>query len=212
MVNSAAELSAAIVSAKREAKAASRLNHANGATVAVDPSTIELLEASGDPDTGDPFHLVITDLKMPKMGGLLKKMPITAITMLIGCLAIAGAGIPYVIGFSGYYSKDAILEQAHDHAEEIRRLLVEQVTGRVRWRETMEWLAGPGGVTRFVRRSEVRFVEEAGLPTLLPGPLRRIDLRTTSCGYFSATTFSISEARRCPSRMARITNSQFFQC
>ena len=31
----------------------------------------------------------------------------------------------------------------------IRRLLVEQVTGRVRWRESMEWLAGEGGVTRF---------------------------------------------------------------
>ena len=39
-------------------------------------------------------------------------MPVTAITMLIGCLAIAGVGVPFVIGFSGYYSKDAILEQA----------------------------------------------------------------------------------------------------
>ena len=29
----------------------------------------------------------------------------------------------------------------------IRRLLVEQVTGRVRWRESVEWLAGEGGVT-----------------------------------------------------------------
>src|SRR5690606_10125054 len=46
------------------------------------------------------------------MGGLRKKMPITAITMLIGCLAIAGAGVPLLIGFSGYYSKDKILEQA----------------------------------------------------------------------------------------------------
>jgi len=31
----------------------------------------------------------------------------------------------------------------------IRRLLVEQVTGRVRWRESVEWMAGEGGVTRF---------------------------------------------------------------
>jgi NADH-quinone oxidoreductase subunit L len=31
--------------------------------------------------------------------------------MLIGCLAISGAGIPLVIGLSGYYSKDAILAQ-----------------------------------------------------------------------------------------------------
>ena len=33
--------------------------------------------------------------------------------------------------------------------ELIRALLVEQVTGRVRWRESMDWLAGEGGVTRF---------------------------------------------------------------
>lgn len=32
----------------------------------------------------------------------------------------------------------------------IRKLLVEQVTGRVRWRESLEWMAGEGGVTRFV--------------------------------------------------------------
>jgi [acyl-carrier-protein] S-malonyltransferase len=32
----------------------------------------------------------------------------------------------------------------------IRRLLVEQVTGRVRWRESVEWMAGEGAVTRFV--------------------------------------------------------------
>ncbi|HMO42622.1 MAG TPA: ACP S-malonyltransferase, partial [Phenylobacterium sp.] len=52
----------------------------------------------------------------------------------------------------------------HD-PEEIRRLLVEQVTGRVRWRESMEWLAGPGGVTRFA---------EAGSGKVLSGMAKRI--------------------------------------
>src|SRR3989344_2186238 len=33
--------------------------------------------------------------------------------------------------------------------EAIRRMLVEQVTGRVRWRESMLWMAETGGVTRF---------------------------------------------------------------
>ena len=33
--------------------------------------------------------------------------------------------------------------------EAIRKMLVEQVTGRVRWRESMTWLASEGGVTRF---------------------------------------------------------------
>jgi len=50
---------------------------------------------------------------MPEMGGLRKKMPITAYTMLVGCMAIAGISLPFVIGFSGYYSKDRILEQAY---------------------------------------------------------------------------------------------------
>ncbi len=61
--------------------------------------------------SGSVIHAVHTN-EMTEMGGLRKKMPWTAYTMLIGCLAISGAGIPFIIGFSGYYSKDAILEQA----------------------------------------------------------------------------------------------------
>ena len=42
-----------------------------------------------------------------------------------------------------------------DSPDDIRRLLVEQVTGRVRWRETIQWMAlpedkGGGSVTKFV--------------------------------------------------------------
>jgi [acyl-carrier-protein] S-malonyltransferase len=47
----------------------------------------------------------------------------------------------------------------------IRRLLVEQVTGRVRWRESVAWMAGPGGVTRFA---------EAGAGKVLSGVVKRI--------------------------------------
>jgi len=65
--------------------------------------------------SGSVIHAVHTN-EMPQMGGLLKKMPVTAITMLIGCLAIAGVSIPFVVGLSGYYSKDAILEQAWSFA------------------------------------------------------------------------------------------------
>lgn len=62
--------------------------------------------------SGSVIHAVHTN-DMRQMGGLLRKMPVTAITMLIGCLAIAGVGVPFIIGFSGYYSKDRILEQAY---------------------------------------------------------------------------------------------------
>ena len=61
--------------------------------------------------SGSVIHAVHTN-EMTEMGGLRKKMPITAYTMLIGCLAIAGVSLPFVVGFSGYYSKDMILEQA----------------------------------------------------------------------------------------------------
>ena len=45
--------------------------------------------------SGSVIHAVHTN-DMPQMGGLRKKMPITAYTMLVGCLAIAGAGVPFV--------------------------------------------------------------------------------------------------------------------
>lgn len=60
--------------------------------------------------SGSVIHAVGTN-EMPQMGGLLRKMPWTAATMLVGCLAISGAGIPLVVGLSGYYSKDSILAQ-----------------------------------------------------------------------------------------------------
>ena len=61
--------------------------------------------------SGSVIHACHTN-DMRRMGGLAKVMPWTAGAMLIGCLAIIGAGIPFVIGFSGYYSKDAILAQS----------------------------------------------------------------------------------------------------
>ncbi len=61
--------------------------------------------------SGSVIHACHTN-EMTEMGGLRKKMPWTAYTMLVGCLAIAGAGVPFVIGLSGYYSKDAIIAQA----------------------------------------------------------------------------------------------------
>jgi NADH-quinone oxidoreductase subunit L len=61
--------------------------------------------------SGSVIHACHTN-DMRKMGGLLKVMPWTGYTMLVGCLAIIGAGVPFVVGLSGYYSKDSILAQA----------------------------------------------------------------------------------------------------
>jgi len=50
---------------------------------------------------------------MRKMGGLWKLMPVTYGVMLIGTLSITGVGIPGLdLGFSGFYSKDAIIDAA----------------------------------------------------------------------------------------------------
>ena len=50
--------------------------------------------------------------------------------------------------------------------DEIRRLLVEQVTGRVRWRESVQWMASEeGGVSRFA---------EAGAGKVLSGMVKRL--------------------------------------
>ncbi len=60
--------------------------------------------------SGSVIHATHTN-DMRRMGGLRHKMPWTAYTMLMGVLAIYGAAIPFVIGFSGYYSKDSIVAQ-----------------------------------------------------------------------------------------------------
>ena len=51
-------------------------------------------------------HEPVLAQDMRLMGGLRKKMPITAITFLIGCIAISG------ILLAGFWSKDEILGQA----------------------------------------------------------------------------------------------------
>jgi NADH-quinone oxidoreductase subunit L len=56
---------------------------------------------------GAVIHAVHSNL-MKDMGGLRKKMPITALTFLVACLAISG--IP---PFAGFFSKDEILAAAY---------------------------------------------------------------------------------------------------
>lgn len=59
---------------------------------------------------GSVIHAMHHEQDIRKMGGLAKKLPITHITFLIGCIAIAG--IP---PFSGFFSKDEILIGAYAH-------------------------------------------------------------------------------------------------
>ncbi|WP_022824383.1 NADH-quinone oxidoreductase subunit L [Hymenobacter norwichensis] len=61
---------------------------------------------------GSVIHAMSNEQDMRRMGGLRKALPITFITFLIGCLAIAG--IP---PFSGFFSKDEILLHAFEHSK-----------------------------------------------------------------------------------------------
>jgi NADH-quinone oxidoreductase subunit L len=57
--------------------------------------------------SGSVIHGCHHEQDMRKMGGLYPKMKVTALTMLVGVLAIAGTPL-----FSGWYSKDAMLGDA----------------------------------------------------------------------------------------------------
>jgi NADH-quinone oxidoreductase subunit L len=61
---------------------------------------------------GSVIHAMSNEQDLRRMGGLRKALPITFITFLIGCLAIAG--IP---PFSGFFSKDEILLHAYEHSK-----------------------------------------------------------------------------------------------
>ncbi|MCC6625408.1 MAG: NADH-quinone oxidoreductase subunit L, partial [Deltaproteobacteria bacterium] len=69
--------------------------------------------------SGSVIHAMHHEQDIRRMGGLKKKLPITAITFFISCLAIAG--IPF---FSGFFSKDEILFNA---------LTTENAAGSVQW-------------------------------------------------------------------------------
>ncbi len=61
---------------------------------------------------GSVIHALSGEQDMRKMGGIWRKIPFTYAYMWIGSLALAGIGIPGVMGMAGFYSKDIILESA----------------------------------------------------------------------------------------------------
>ena len=60
--------------------------------------------------SGSVIHAMHHEQDMRKMGGLAGKIPFTYAMMLVGTLALTGVGIPHLIGFAGFHSKDAIIE------------------------------------------------------------------------------------------------------
>jgi NADH-quinone oxidoreductase subunit L len=62
---------------------------------------------------GSVIHAMHHEQDMRHMGGLRSKIPITWAMMLIGTLSLTGFGIPHLVGFAGFHSKDTIIEAAY---------------------------------------------------------------------------------------------------
>ena len=98
------------------------------------------------------------------------------------CALMAPAAEEMAAALAGVEMKDPsvpvvanVLAEPVREAGRIAELLVEQVTASVRWRESVDWMAGEGGVTAFW---------EVGAGKALSGMIRRIakDAETRAVG------------------------------
>jgi [acyl-carrier-protein] S-malonyltransferase len=94
-----------------------------------------------------PFHCALMQPAADAMAAALAETTITAPTVPVVAKVVA---------------------EAVSDPEEIRKLLVEQVTGSVRWRESVQWMVG-AGVTEFW---------EIGAGKALSGMIKRIAKET----------------------------------
>jgi NADH-quinone oxidoreductase subunit L len=62
---------------------------------------------------GSVIHAMHHEQDMRRMGGLKDKIVMTYGMMLIGTLSLTGVGLPYLAGFAGFHSKDAIIEASY---------------------------------------------------------------------------------------------------
>ncbi|QDU90555.1 NADH-quinone oxidoreductase subunit L [Pirellulimonas nuda] len=141
---------------------------------------------------GSVIHAVGTN-EMPLMGGLRRKMPITSAAMLVGALAIVGAGLPLTsFGLAGFFSKDAILEQALSFAGRnpahallmIAPALGAAITGFYMFRLWLLTFAGqPRDVARF------RHAHES--PRTMTGPLILLAVLAVVAGGVLPGGFSV---------------------
>ncbi len=117
--------------------------------------------------SGSVIHGCHHEQDVRRMGGLRRKMPITAFTMLIGVLAISG--IPLL---SGWYSKDQILAAATgfglDHREHLLLLVLPILaTGMTAFYMFRLWFLTFAGTPRDARVHE--HAHES--PLIMTGPL-----------------------------------------
>ncbi|MGB8363754.1 MAG: NADH-quinone oxidoreductase subunit L [Rhizomicrobium sp.] len=99
---------------------------------------------------GSVIHAMHHEQDMRKMGGLAKYIPFTWAMMLIGNLALTGAGIPLLhIGAAGFYSKDEIIDATFNAGTPIGTyafvltLTAALMTSFYSWRQFLMTFHGP---------------------------------------------------------------------
>lgn len=152
------------------------LDFTAAAQVALDAAEDEVCEAAND---NDPAQVVVSghrraveravDLAKARGAKRALLLPVSApfhcALMAPAAAAMAAALADVVVSAPRVPLVANVRAEAVSDPLEIKRLLVEQVTGRVRWRESVLWMAGQG----------VTEVIEIGAGKALSGMVRRID-------------------------------------
>jgi NADH-quinone oxidoreductase subunit L len=110
---------------------------------------------------GSVMHALSGELNVFKMGGLGKHMPITSRTFLIAALAISG-----VPGFSGFFSKDMILEGAFTSGHVITWLVGLIAAGMTAFYVFRAYFLAFTGSSRVDRDKEHHLHESPGVMTV----------------------------------------------
>lgn len=125
------------------------------------------------------------------MGGLQKKMPLTALAMLVGVIAIAGLALPFPeipgfgpIAFSGFHSKDAIVATALAHSQQnplhsllfFAPLATAGITSFYMFRLWFMTFAGPP-------KDEAVYEHCQESPWVMTGPLVVLSIFAMFCAY-----------------------------
>src|ERR1700678_806272 len=99
---------------------------------------------------GSVINAMHHEQDMRKMGGLWKQIPFTWLMMLIGNLALTGAGIPILgIGAAGFYSKDGIINATFSSGTPMGEyafwltLIAALMTSFYSWRQFLMTFHGP---------------------------------------------------------------------
>ncbi|MAL86294.1 MAG: NADH-quinone oxidoreductase subunit L [Opitutae bacterium] len=133
--------------------------------------------------SGSVIHACHHEQDIFKYGGLRKKMPITAITFLIGVLAISGVNF-----LSGYFSKDAILLGAYNNNMPIFLLLYAGAILTSFYMFRLYFITFEGDS----RSSNSSHAHESSI--LMTGPLILLAVLSVFGGFHSLYPYSIVES------------------